>query len=67
MSEDGVGALHFTFGDPGLPREQLYEVEVEERRTPERIRASDEEEAKKRVRQWLGLTPVDATIVDEGE
>lgn len=63
MSNCEIGFHHFAI--PPLPPEPLWEVEVEEKRNPERIRARDEEQAKKRIRSWLGYTPVSATEVDD--
>lgn len=61
------GVEHRHYEIPDLAPETLYEVDVEEKRRPERIRAADEEEAKRRVRSWLGYTPTDVREVAEDE
>lgn len=65
MGDRGAGRFHFTI--PELPSEPLWEVEVEEKRKPERIRARDAEQAKQRIRGWLGYTPVAAKEVTDDE
>lgn len=56
---------HHRFIIPDLPPEPLYRVTCEETRSPERIRARDEAEARRRIRAWLGLTPTDVTRIEE--
>lgn len=60
-----MNETHLTYGNPGLPRELLYEVKVEEKRSPERVRASDAAEARRRARRWLGYTPIEAEEIEE--
>lgn len=52
------GMEHRHYEIPDLPAETLYEVTVEEKRRPERIRAADRTEAEKRIRSLLGYTPI---------
>lgn len=50
---------------PELPPEPLWRVQVEEKRRPERVRASDAAEARRRIRTWLGYTPTSVARIEE--